>query len=175
MTTGTKSLLFGVHQFLWHPWTVARAWRKLYGKWPRGWEIVAILLHDIGYWGCQTMDGPDGKRHPFRGARLIYRLFLWFNPGCYDEAREWHDLILHHSRSLCKELWAPPSRLCDADKLCIMFDPEGFYLLRAWLSGEIKEYRQNGKDYILPTEPDYVWFRWLRGKMEEYVKTKKSL
>lgn len=172
MTTGTKSLLFGVHQFLWHPWTVARAWRNLYGKWPRGWEIVAILLHDIGYWGCDKMDDENGKRHPYCGARLIYRLFLRFNPCCYDEALEWHDLILYHSRSLCRLSKATPSRLCDADKLCMLYDPEWFYLFRARLSGELKEYRQNGADWVKPSEPDWVWFRWLRAKMEIYVKTK---
>lgn len=31
MTVGTKSLLFGAHQFLIHPWFVAWGWWTLYG------------------------------------------------------------------------------------------------------------------------------------------------
>ena len=34
-----------------------------------------------------------------------------------------------------------PSRLCFADKLSISYEPCWFYLLRARLSGELKEYR----------------------------------
>jgi len=172
MTVGTKSLLFGVHQFLWHPFTVARAWKHLYGRWPCGWLLLAIFLHDIGYVGCPNMDGPEGKQHPRRGARWMYHIFLWFRPGEYDEAREWHDLILFHSRSLCKASFAQPSKLCDADKLSMLYDPEWFYLLRAQLSGEIREYRANAEDFIRSSEPNYVWFRWLRQKMQQYVKTK---
>lgn len=56
---GTRSLLFGVHQFLWHPWTVYRAWRYLYGK-PTWREVVCIFLHDLGYFGKPNMDGEEG-------------------------------------------------------------------------------------------------------------------
>lgn len=48
MTVGTKSVLFGVHQFVIHPILLFVAWWKLYGfPWdPRLW--FAFLLHDIG-------------------------------------------------------------------------------------------------------------------------------
>lgn len=68
MTTGTKSLLFGVHQFLWHPLTVLLAWVYLYRSFPNPKELLCIFVHDWGYWGCPNMDGPEGERHPERAA-----------------------------------------------------------------------------------------------------------
>ena len=43
MKVGTKSLLFGVHQLLWHPLTVWLGWIKLYKKPPSFKEAVCIL------------------------------------------------------------------------------------------------------------------------------------
>src|SRR5688572_8618904 len=78
MKRGTLSVLFGVHQFLWHPITVLRAWRHLYGRWPKWHWIIAILCHDLGYWGKPNMDGPEGQTHPEAGAELasdvVYRI-----------------------------------------------------------------------------------------------------
>ena len=60
MNVGTRSLLFGVHQFAIHPWFVAAAWWRLYGFPfdPRLW--VAFFVHDLGYWGKPNMDGAEG-------------------------------------------------------------------------------------------------------------------
>ena len=70
--TGTKSVLWGVHAFWWHPLMVAMAWVKLFGwPWdPRVW--MAFFVHDLGYWGCPNMDGPEGKKHPEVGARIMH-------------------------------------------------------------------------------------------------------
>lgn len=161
LPVGRRSLLWGVHQFLWHPITVARAWIALYGRWPTWREAVCIVIHDWGYWFTSNMDGEEGERHPEFGARIAGRLF----------GRKYHDLVLYHSRHYVKRenerrtRWAElknaclaaigktsirmepamvkPSPLCWADKLSICYDPPWFYLLRARLSGEIKEYRQN--------------------------------
>ena len=75
MKLGTKSLLFGAHQFILHPMFVAIAWIKLFGfpKDPRVW--VAFLVHDWGYWGKKDMDGEDGKTHPELGAQIMHALF----------------------------------------------------------------------------------------------------
>jgi len=75
MKIGTKSLLFGAHQFIIHPIFVAIAWIKLYG-WT--WKIqhwVAFLVHDFGYWGKPNMDGKEGKKHPELGAKIMHWLF----------------------------------------------------------------------------------------------------
>ncbi len=75
MKTGTKSLLYGAHQFLLHPIMVAIAWTKLYGfpLDPRIW--IAFFIHDIGYWGKPNMDGKEGKTHAELGAKIMHWLF----------------------------------------------------------------------------------------------------
>lgn len=157
MKVGTKSLLFGVHLWWWHPFVVALAWWKLYGfPWdPRLW--VAFLVHDWGYWGCPEMDGPKGELHPYAGAKIMHWLFdyhhkdLWsWNPlrflrylsGNYDGAR-WYFFCLNHSRFLAKRNGDEPSRLCMADKLAVALEPWWLYLPRAWASGELKEYMRS--------------------------------
>ena len=134
---GRRSLLFGVHQFLWHPWTVYQAWRRLYGR-PNWREAVCIVIHDWGYWFAPNIDGPEGQRHPEWGARIARR---WLGDA-------YGDLVLYHSRHYARLHGKAPSKLCWADKLSILYEPKWFYLLRATLSGEIREYRRNGMDRI---------------------------
>lgn len=130
MRIGTKSVLFGVHQFAVHPWFVAWAWWKLYGfPWdPRLW--VAFFLHDIGYLGKPNMDGPEGETHPECAARLMSRLF----------GQTWGDFTLLHSRFYAKKLGRTFSRLCVADKLAIALTPAWLYLRQASATGELAEY-----------------------------------
>lgn len=139
MKVGTKSVLFGVHQFLWHPLTVALAWRKLHGRFPNRWECLAILCHDLGYWGCSSMDGPDGQQHPYAGARIAKRL-SWFFGARECESAHVESLVLGHSRSFCAAECKQVSDLCNPDKLSVRYDPALFYWLRGTLSGEIQEY-----------------------------------
>jgi hypothetical protein len=56
MRVGTKSVIFGVHSILVHPFFVAWAWSRLYGfPWdPRLW--LAFLVHDIGYVGKSIIE-----------------------------------------------------------------------------------------------------------------------
>lgn len=75
MNIGTRSILFGYHQFAIHPWFVAWAWWRLYSfPWdPRLW--VTFFVHDLGYWGKPNMDGAEGEEHPYLGATIVGRLF----------------------------------------------------------------------------------------------------
>lgn len=150
MRTGTKSLLFGVHQFAWHPLTVALAWRGLNGRWPNWREGLCILWHDWGYWGKRYMDDPDGETHPVLGARIAGALL----------GGEWADFCLYHSRHYAKAAGEEPSELCWADKGSMSYDPEWFYLLRARLSGELAEYRFKADEAgIVPlAASDGHWF-----------------
>lgn len=150
---GSRSLLFGVHQFLWHPWIVARAWRHLYGAWPAWRVLVCIVIHDWGYFGCTSMDDDTGELHPLRGARIAGRFF----------GADYRDLVLLHSRHLARRLKAEPSALCWPDKLSVLYDWPHFYLFRARLSGELAEYRQNTAraGFVPLTASDEVWFAWL--------------
>ncbi len=152
MKIGTKSVLFGAHQFLIHPWFVAWAWWKLYGFPfdPRLW--VAFFVHDLGYWGCADMDGEEGEWHVVLGAKIMGWLFDedplkagprwiasaidWINRG----ERFWYCFCFYHSRYMAKRYGVKHSRLCVADKLAVALEPWWLYLPRVILTGEIDEY-----------------------------------
>lgn len=148
MRVGTKSVLFGAHCFLLHPWFVAWAWWKLYGfPWdPRLW--VAFFIHDLGYWGSPNMDGPEGERHPEWGALVMARLFdrgrrAWTITGHGDHllnVGRWGHFVLYHSRFYSKAAGVRPSRLCFADKLAICLTPWWLYLPMVKATGEIHDY-----------------------------------
>jgi hypothetical protein len=48
MTEGTRSYLIGCHGFFFHPLWVIVAWRKVYGSYPKFWQIVCIFLLSFG-------------------------------------------------------------------------------------------------------------------------------
>ena len=139
MKIGTKSVLFGAHQFLIHPWFVAWGWWTLYGFPfdPRLW--VAFFVHDLGYIGKPNMDGPEGELHPQLGCDLMWG---WFG-------REWGEFCLLHSRYYAKTLNKQPSRLCMADKLAIALTPAWLYLPMVRATGEIREYMAHAKHRIV--------------------------
>lgn len=143
LPVGTKSILFGAHAFWFHPFMVATAWTKTYGFPfdPRLW--VSFFVHDLGYWGCPNMDGPEGERHPEFGARLMG----WFDIGRWYDLHRWHDFCLYHSRSYAKLHKAEVSRLCFADKLAFTVQPKWLYLFLVRLTGEYHEYIENARRY----------------------------
>lgn len=162
ITVGTKSLLFGVHAFWWHPITVWIAWVRLYKEWPTWRECCCIVFHDWGYWGCETMDGPGGDDHPVFGAELASFLF----------GSEYHDFVLYHSRHLSARHEKIPSLLCWPDKYSMMWDPMWFYLIRASISGEIEEYHANAvkRGFIMPWTTKREWLHKLRNHLAEMSK-----
>lgn len=168
MRIGTKSILFGAHQFAIHPWFVAWGWWQLYGfPWdPRLW--VAFFVHDIGYFGKPNMDGPEGELHPYTGARLMGFLFDQ-NPlqlsGRLSKESKWHDLTLYHSRYLAKKNGRNYSRLCVADKLAIALTPKWLYLILTNLTGEVHEYME-GKNARTPAGDRSQW-QWY-GDVQRY-------
>ena len=85
------------------------------------------------------MDGPDGKQHPYAGAR-IGKMFTRFFGARECDAAYVEALILGHSRFFCESECKKISDLCDPDKLSVLYDPAWFYWLRGKLSGEIEEY-----------------------------------
>ena len=141
MKLGTKSLLFGCHQFILHPIFVLLGWVRLYG-----WRsltpgiLLIIIIHDWGYWGCKEMDGEDGEQHPIVIAKWLL-------------SRGWNNLkyeVLLHSRHLALDLNRRPSHLCWADKMAITLYPSWLWAFLAHLSGEGYEYMDN------PHSQDYV-------------------
>ena len=167
MTTGTKSLLFGAHQFILHPLFVLITWIKLYG-WPDWKEAVCILVHDWGYWGSENMDDEHGENHPIRSAKIARKLFGFRG---YE-----YTLISLHSRHLAKQISAEPSKLCWADKLSITFDPWWLYIPRAWASGELHEYRKlAAKKGAVPLSASHRrWFTWARLVMRKIAEEQRG-
>ena len=153
MQVGTKSVLWGVHQFIFHPLTVTLAWIELYGL-PSWKELVCIFIHDLGYWGKPNMDGKEGEHHPEWASHWAFMHLGW----------DYRNLCHFHSRTCAKRYGAVPSKLCWCDKLCIKYDPWWFYLLRARLSGEISEYYGDAiKSGLLPEGSTHrEWFMWAR-------------
>ena len=169
MKIGTKSILFGVHQFIWHPVTVARAFKWLYGRWPDRYEWCGIIFHDLGYWGKPNIDGKEGRLHPYKGAEMAGKAAIWvalqsghgprFAAQLGAHIQEW---TLRHSRELSKQRNVEPSSLCWADKACCFFDPTPLYLLRSCASGEMYEFRVNARGHV-PDDFSYRdWYNWYR-------------
>jgi hypothetical protein len=196
---GTRSLLFGAHQFLIHPWFVAEAWRRLFGFPfdPRLW--VLFFVHDLGYWGKPNMDGPEGEQHPILGARIM-ALFdgLWLprpafrvdstHVPCWLTRQgtvlmgRWARLSLYHSRFLSKQHGHPVSRFCYADKLAIALTPAWLYLPLVRASGEIHEYmkrseQKEGQKYasmVIYSDSQRQWYENMRGYILRWVEEHKD-
>ena len=72
---GTVSILLCVHSII-HSILVMLAWRKLYGAWPKLWQAICILIHDVGHVGLNYLDNYEGKKqHWILGARIGRLLF----------------------------------------------------------------------------------------------------
>jgi hypothetical protein len=145
MNVGTKSLLFGAHQFIIHPLFVFVAWWKLYG-FPDDLRLwIAFIVHDWGYWGSPNMDGPEGERHTELGARIL---------GLFG--KEWDWFCRYHSRFAAVRDGRSFSSLCVADKLSMVLEPAWLYLPRVRWSGEIQEYMALAKKRTSEGEPKYA-------------------
>lgn len=132
MPLGTRSVLYGYHQFLIHPALVAVAWIRIYG-WTWDWRRWAsFFAHDIGYVLKPNMDGPEGETHPLIGGQIMFYL---------TGDMEWFFDAVFHSRTYARAFDRPISQLCYADKLAFLMYPT--WLLKALygLSGEFEEYR----------------------------------
>src|ERR1700690_2156613 len=161
MKIGTKTLLWGYHQFILHPLLVAAAWWKLYGfPWdPRLW--VAFFIHDLGYVGKPNMDGVEGQQHPYWGAEVMCFLFDLTPP--YDT---WYKFTIYHSRTLANLYFAPLSRLGYADKLAFLYYPKWLLKILYALSGE-------GAEYLI-NNGITDWGEWYKVAADNNIKTLKS-
>ena len=163
MKIGTRSVLFGAHQFLLHPLFLAIAWQRLYGF---PWDLrlwVAFFVHDLGYFGSGDMDGPEGEKHVELGAQIMRSLF----------GSAWGEFCGRHSRYYSRARGLKTSRLCVADKLAFVLTPNWLYLPMTQATGEIFEYiersvdRQAGdrsfrQDELALLKPNAVPADWLK-------------
>lgn len=166
MKIGTRAILFGVHCFLIHPIVVAIGWRRVHGRWPKDRaEWLAIIFHDFGYLGMPNMDGPEGRRHPLVSASMVF-------PMLGDDLKQQNKalkLILGHSRYYCDQTGAKLSALFVPDKICVLYEPRWFYLLRGLLSGEVKEFIANGpREFWHGPFRSWRWLNWYRAKVRKH-------
>lgn len=172
MRIGTKSLLFGAHQFILHPILVAMSWWKLYGAPfdPRLW--VAFVVHDWGYWGRGDVDGIEGETHIWLGG-LIMGIF----------GGTWMQWTRCHSRFYCRHEGLNPSSLCAADKIASCWLPAWLYLMMTRATGELDEYMGREKHHQdLGTRftrgdrnQERMWFYAYSRRMERYVDERTGL
>lgn len=132
MRAGTKTLLFGVHQFVWHPLLVLIAWIKLYKEFPSIKELICIFIHDWGYWQKKVLKDEDGDRHPELGAKIAGKLL----------GPEWRDFVLGHSSYYVLKNGIETSKLMAADKYFHCIIPLWMYKAMAVPTGEFKYYRE---------------------------------
>jgi len=110
MKEGTKSVLFGCHQFIIHPLFITIAWKKIYGRWPKLWQLVCIFLHDVGHIGKDYLSDYEQKRkHWILGSRLAKLFFGW---------KGYHLICGHTTQSGCVR-----SKLFYADKYSWLIAP----------------------------------------------------
>jgi len=87
-----------------------KAWRHLYGGWPKPWECICILLHDVGHVGTNYLDNVEQKnQHWILGAALAGALF-W---------EKGYELTAGH----CKYSGIPESPMYKADKYSWLLAP----------------------------------------------------
>jgi len=178
MRVGTKSVLYGAHCVLIHPFVVAAAWWRLFG-FPRDARLwLAFLVHDLGYLGKVNMDGPEGETHVELGGKIMAKL-------CGDR---WGNFCRRHSRHWCKLTGRPYSRLCLADKLAFAMTPAWLYLPMAKATGELAEYiavsrtRQAGAEcftdleaFLVSSPVPRLWFEGLTSYTRRWVERQRWL
>ena len=161
MKLGTKTLLFGVHNFFWHPLLVLIAWVKLYHSFPSWRELVCIIIHDWGYWGKTTLKDKDGDNHPEFGAKLAGK---WFG-------KEWSDFVLGHSNFYIIRYGVPRSKLLAPDKYWHCIIPLWCYKVLAVPSGEFRHYRgvTNARQVGPLTDSDKEWWKKIQDRCRDKV------
>jgi hypothetical protein len=172
MKIGTKTVLFGAHCLLIHPFFVAWGWKTLFGfpLDPRLW--FAFALHDIGYIGRSDIDGRSGEEHVILGARIMGLLF----------GPKWADECYRHSRYWSQRMGLSVSRLCLADKLAFAITPGWLYIPMTRWTGELAEYMQRSRERqagdrrftdeemaLLKSDDPYRWLRGLQSYTLRWV------
>jgi hypothetical protein len=166
MKIGTKSLLFGGHQFILHPAFVFVAWIRLYKSLPNWKETICIVIHDWGYWGKPNMDGAEGEQHP-----------IW--AGAWAEKHlgpQYLELCRYHSRFLARQHDCEVSKLCLADKYGVALMPIWLWVLLCMATGEINEYMSDAKYEInKPARARYSspqeWFKSYKKICQKWIDT----
>lgn len=138
MTEGTKSYLIGCHQFFFHPVWVLLAWRLEYKSWPKWWELLCILLHDIGVCGRQYLSDDTAKfGHWIAGASLIWKILNRIDRLLPVRKRDFNVTALKGFRFCAghcpEESDFPESKLFRADKRSWLVAPMWWLWSNYWI------------------------------------------
>jgi hypothetical protein len=118
---------------------------------PRRYDGPYLLPYDEANRRMREETGWEIDKHYEDDNHLFGKVFVRrHRPDL--ERHEWRDFCLYHSRFYAKRDEKPYSKLCVADKLAFCLEPWWFYLPRAILSGEIREYMRAYKGKYA-TEP----------------------
>jgi hypothetical protein len=140
MSEGTRSVLFGCHSPI-HAFYVIVAWKELYGKYPKPWELICILLHDLGHLGLNYLSDPEQKKkHWVLGAGIAGALF----------GQKGMDLVAGHTI----HSGFPISRLKKPDKFSHIIASERWMAWYYWIEG-------------LEGFPPKEWKRRIRAEIEQ--------
>ncbi len=167
MTEGTKSYLIGCHQFLLHPLWVLLTWRLEYKSWPKWWELIAILFHDIGICGRQYLSDDTAKiGHWEKGAQLTSDILDKLTRDMSKENAGYNMCAGHSSTS---EL--PESKLWKADKRSKLVEPKwwsAFYsLIEPQLKGDPDKWRETVKENLRQKKPVSNHELYMRNRQNE--------
>lgn len=115
MKEGTITVLFGNHSII-HSIYVIKAWKLLYGTYPKFWQIICIFIHDIGYFGMNYLSGECNNGHAELGSKLAKILF----------GQKGFNLVAGHTRSTAKKYDLPLSELEAPDDYSWIISPDWF-------------------------------------------------
>ena len=133
MTEGTKSYLLGYHQFLLHPLWVLMAWKLEYKAWPKWWQLICILFHDVGICGRQYLSDDDAKEgHWELGAKIAGYFVDKFSKSYYPNGHAAYLLCAGHAPT---ESGAYKSKLFIPDKRSFLVSPMWWNWLNYWTEG----------------------------------------
>lgn len=134
MKQGTVSILVGCHSPLHSLWVLI-AWVKHHHRLPRPWELMCILLHDIGHWGKDYLDDIAAKRlHYQLGAKLAGRLF---GPKGFD-------LVAGHD----PHSGYPASALLKPDKASFLVAPRWWLYTNLFFEPKIRGVKMSRREHI---------------------------
>lgn len=124
--SGIGCLIFGYHNFIFHPLTLYLSYIDRYKKLPSFEWVLCFIFHDVGYAFIDMKNIRDGKEnHPIYGAYIIKTLI-----GDY-----WADICIRHSREFCNN--ENVSDLAYIDKDSTRFHPIEFAIIQCFISGEL--------------------------------------
>ena len=132
MRQGTMSVLLGCHSIV-HSYYVVKAWKVLYRKYPCFWELVCILLHDVGHGGLDYLDDFElKKKHWLKGSYKALSLF----------GMKGYLMVAGH----CEYSGEPRSNLYKADKLSWKLAPRWWLVFNSIVEPKLKTgYKTRGE------------------------------